>query len=217
MMRKENENFVVCLTRGLRGRTMAAGKKTGGRKRRKRRKMRIRSAARADAGSLLSIYAPYVLHTAVTFEYDVPTEEEFARRIGETAEKYPYLVLEEGNGVLGYAYAGPFHRRAAYGWAVETTIYLRMDAHGRGYGRALYSALEDELKKRHFLNAYACIAYMDPEDEYLTQASPRFHEAMGYRVCGQFHQCGYKFGRWYDMIWMEKQLGAHGPDPAPVK
>ena len=179
--------------------------------------MLIRSAARGDAKALRAIYAPYVTDTAVTFEYGVPTEAEFARRIKETLEKYPYLVLEEDGAILGYAYAGPFKGRAAYGWAVETTVYLRADVRGRGYGRALYTALEEALRSRHFLNAYACIAYIDPEDEYLTQASPRFHAALGYRECGLFRKCGYKFGRWYDMIWMEKHLGEHCPNPEPIK
>ena len=178
--------------------------------------MRIRSAAPEDAEALLAIYAPYVTDTAVTFEYETPTEAEFARRIETILEAYPYLVLEDGRSILGYAYAGPFKARAAYAWAVETTIYLRPDARGRGYGRILYTALEDELRRRRFLNAYACIAFIDREDEYLTKDSPRFHAALGYRECGLFRKCGYKFGRWYDMIWMEKHLGGHDADPAPV-
>ena len=178
--------------------------------------MLIRSAAPKDAQALLSIYAPYVRDTAVTFEYAVPTEAEFARRIGETLKRYPYLVLDEAGEALGYAYANTFKARAAYDWAVETTIYLRRDAHGRGYGRLLYTALEEELKRRRFLNAYACITWAEAEDEYLTHASPRFHERMGYRLCGTFHQCGYKFGNWYDMIWMEKHLGEHVKNPEPV-
>ena len=179
--------------------------------------MIIRPATVSDAATLLSIYAYYVEHTAVTFEYDVPMEAEFARRIAAISEKYPYLVLEDGGEAVGYAYAGVFKDRAAYDWAVETTVYVRRDAHGRGCGRALYEALENELRARHFLNAYACIAWTDPEDEYLTQASPRFHERMGYRLCGTFRQCGYKFGRWYDMIWMEKLLGDHPARPLPVR
>ncbi|MBR5108623.1 MAG: N-acetyltransferase [Clostridia bacterium] len=179
--------------------------------------MLIRSAKMEDAPALLGIYTPYVRETAVTFEYDVPTEAEFARRMADTMQKYPYLVLEDGGEAVGYAYAGAFKARAAYGWAVETTIYLRQDAHGKGYGRALYTALEEELKRRHFLNAYACVTWLDEEDEYVTHSSPRFHERMGYRRCGTFRKCGYKFGRWYDMIWMEKWLGSHGPAPAPVE
>ncbi len=178
--------------------------------------VRIRSARPADAAVLLSIYAPYVAYTAISFEYETPSLAEFAQRITETLKRYPYLVLEDGGIIQGYAYAGPFKGRAAYDWAVETTIYIRQDAHGKGYGRALYTALEEELKRRHFLNAYACIAFSEREDETLTNASPRFHERMGYSLCGTFRQCAYKFGRWYDMIWMEKMLGDHGDNPLNV-
>ena len=168
--------------------------------------MFIRSANPADAPKLLKIYAPYVKETAITFDYDVPSEAEFARRIERTREKYPFLVAVEENRILGYAYAGVFKDRAAYDWAAETTVYVDRDARGRGCGRALYAALEEELKRRGILNAYACIAYADQEDDTLTHASPRFHKAMGYSLCGRFHRCGFKFGRWYDMIWMEKLL-----------
>lgn len=179
--------------------------------------MEIRAAAPADASALLSIYRPYVEKTAVTFEYETPSLAGFAGRIAGISEKYPYLVLLEGETAVGYAYAGLFKERAAYDWAVETTVYLRMDRRGRGYGKLLYTALEDELRRRGFLNAYACIAYTEQEDEYLTNASRRFHERLGYRLCGTFRQCGYKFGRWYDMIWMEKMLGSHEADPAPPR
>ena len=178
--------------------------------------MLIRSAAPEDAHRLLAIYAPYVERTAVTFEYTVPTEAEFARRMESTLARYPYLVLEDASVLRGYAYAGVFKGRAAYDWAVENTIYLDENARGRGYGRALYAALEEELRRRHFLNAYACITYADREDEYLTLASPRFHERMGYALCGRFRQCGYKFDRWYDMIWMEKHLGEHSVPPKEI-
>ena len=163
----------------------------------------------------MEIYAPYVEQTAITFEWEVPSPQEFSRRITEILKGFPYLVLEDAGAIQGYAYAGPFKGRAAYDWAVETTIYIRQGAHGRGYGKALYTALEEELKRRHFLNAYACIAYSEQEDETLTHASPLFHERMGYTLCGTFHQCGYKFDRWYDMIWMEKLLAEHMTDPAP--
>ncbi len=178
--------------------------------------MLIRSAAPGDAGALLEIYAPSVAGTAITFEYEVPTAEEFARRIGATLKRYPYLVLEDGGRAQGYAYAGPFKGRAAYDWCAETTVYVRREAHGRGYGRALYAALEDALRQRGILSAYACIAWAEKEDETLTHASPLFHEALGYTRCALFRQCGFKFGRWYDMIWMEKMLGEHTAcPPAP--
>ena len=178
--------------------------------------MLIRSVRESDAQALLSIYAPYVTGTAVTFEWETPTEEEFRRRIKGISERYPYLVLENQGRIQGYAYASSFKGRAAYDWAVETTIYLSPSSRGKGYGKALYEALEKELARRHFLNAYACISFLEDADPYLTQASPRFHAKMGYTRCGTFHRCGYKFGRWYDMIWMEKSLGEHDKNPLPI-
>lgn len=178
--------------------------------------MEIRMAALRDASALREIYAPYVEKTAVTFEYEVPDEKEFARRIAVTLQRYPYLVALEKGEALGYAYASPFKERAAYDWAVETSIYVREDARGRGLGQALYQGLEKILDHQQIRNVNACIAYAEPEDEFLTNASARFHQRMGYRLAGRFHQCANKFGRWYDMIWMEKALGEHGEKPAPV-
>lgn len=168
----------------------------------------IRSAAAEDAARLLEIYGYYVRDTAVSFEIDVPDAEEFRRRIEHTLERDPYLVAEEDGAVLGYAYAGTFKARAAYDHCREVTVYLDKDARGRGLGRALYGALERELKKRGVTNLYACIASPVKEDEYLTNASENFHRRMGYVLAGTFHRCGFKFGRFYDMIWMEKLIGA---------
>ena len=177
----------------------------------------IRPARPEDAPTLLAIYAPYVRETAITFEYEVPSLDEFTRRIEHTLQRYPYLIAQSGSEVLGYAYAGPFKERATYDWSVETTIYLRQDQRGRGLGWALYQALERCLTAQHIQNLNACIA--DPAQEmapYLTGASAAFHARLGYQLVGRFHKCGYKFGRWYDMIWMEKLLGVHPEDPQPV-
>jgi phosphinothricin acetyltransferase len=168
----------------------------------------IRNATENDAGRLLEIYSYYVTDTAISFEYEVPTVEEFRKRITHTLEKYPYLVLEENGVIKGYAYAGVFKGRAAYDHCCEVTIYLDGDAKGKGYGRALYGALEEELRKRGIINLYACIADPIKEDEYLTRNSEQFHRHMGYTKVGEFHRCGYKFGRWYNMIWMEKIIDA---------
>ena len=169
----------------------------------------IRSASVKDAEELLNIYAYYVENTAITFEYDVPTLEMFAKRIENTLKKYPYLVVEKDGEILGYAYAGVFKDRAAYDWSAETTIYLKHDAVKCGLGRMLYETLEKEMKKRGFLNLYACIGYPIDDDEYLTKNSAEFHAHLGFETVGEFHKCGYKFGRWYNMIWMEKIIGEH--------
>lgn len=169
----------------------------------------IRTAAADDAEALLNIYAYYVEHTVISFEYDVPTVEEFRGRIEKTLKNFPYLVVEKDGVIQGYAYASPFVGRAAYGWCAELTIYLDHNAKKCGYGRMLYDALEKELKDRGYLNLYACIGYPEVEDEYLNKNSAQFHEHMGFHLVGTFHNCGHKFGRWYHMIWMEKIIGEH--------
>ena len=171
--------------------------------------MVIRATTREDAGSLLKIYSYYVENTAISFEYVAPSLDEFSKRISSTLEKYPYIVLEDDGLIRGYAYAGAFHSRAAYAHCCEVTIYLDHDSKGNGYGKALYEALEKALKKMGIINLYACIADPEVEDEYLTKNSECFHQHMGYTKVGEFHKCGYKFGRWYNMIWMEKMIGEH--------
>ena len=148
--------------------------------------IRIRTAREKDAKGCLEIYAPYVERTAVTFEYEVPSLEEFRERIRKTEEKYPWIVAEKDGKLQGYAYAGPFHARPAYDWAVETSIYVRQDCRGHGIGKKLYEALEQVLKGQHILNANACIAWPKQEDEYLTKDSEAFHRRLGYRLAGEF-------------------------------
>lgn len=182
----------------------------------KREHIKIRTAVPEDAVALLEIYAPYVEHTAISFEYEVPSVEEFRERIVNRLEKYPYLVAEVDGKMLGYAYTSPFVGRAAYGWSAETTIYLREDCRKMGVGRALYEALEKVSKAQNILNLNACIGYPREEDEYLTMNSVKFHEHMGYQMVGMFHNSGYKFGRWYHMVWMEKLIGEHKDKPERV-
>ena len=181
------------------------------------RDISVRIATEQDAPALVEIYALYVRQTAITFEYEVPSIQEFAQRIEHVLQRYPYLVAERKGQILGYAYAGAFHARAAYDWAVETSIYVRMDKKRMGVGGILYRALEAALRAQGILNLNACIAYPQEEDEYLTRDSVAFHERLGYRLVGQFHQCGYKFNRWYDMVWMEKHIGPHKTFQSDIK
>lgn len=180
------------------------------------RDVSIRVAAVEDAEEILAIYRPYVEKTAITFEYAVPCAEEFSERIERTLSKYPYLVAQKDGEILGYAYTGPFVGRAAYGWAAEVSIYLKEDKRKMGIGRKLYQAIEVVSRAQGILNLNACIGYPDEEDEFLTKNSVQFHAHMGYRMVGEFHKCGCKFGRWYNMVWMEKLIGTHDPEPAPV-
>ncbi len=176
--------------------------------------MRLRAAKPEDAAELLEIYGYYVKNTAITFEYEVPSVSEFISRIENTLKKYPYIVAEEEGKIIGYVYAGAFKARAAYEHSVETSIYVADKKRRQGVGGTLLEALEEALKKQNILNVNACIAVPNEEDEYLSFGSVRFHETRGYKLVGTFHDCGYKFERWYNMIWMEKMLGEH-VSPAP--
>lgn len=169
----------------------------------------VRDAKIEDAQRILEIYAYYVENTAITFEYDVPSKEEFKQRMRKTMQKYPYLVIEKEGRVYRYAYAGPFKERAAYDWACELSIYVDHAAKKCGLGKQLYAALTECLKQMGITNLYACIGYPQTEDEYLDKNSEQFHAHLGFQTVGTFHRCGYKFNRWYDMIWMEKMIGEH--------
>ena len=168
--------------------------------------IKIFDAVPDDAEEILDIYAPYVRDTAISFEYDVPSLEEFRERIIKTLRKFPYIkaVNTENNKITGYAYAGEFKARKAYEISCEVSIYVKKDFHGHGVGRLLYDGLEKRLKSQGILNMYACVAYPENEDEYLTRNSFDFHKHSGFRPVGHFTKCAKKFGRFYDMVWLEK-------------
>lgn len=169
----------------------------------------IRFAKPEDAKELLKIYAYYVTDTAISFETEVPSEEEFKLRIEEVLKSYPYIVACKDDEILGYAYLHSFVGRKAYELSAETTIYLNPDKKKMGIGKKLYSVLEDIAKAQNITNLYSCIGYVDKEDEYLNNNSVQFHEHIGFRMVGKFENCGHKFGRWYHMVWMEKIIGEH--------
>lgn len=179
----------------------------------------IRGAAAEDAEALLAIYAPYVRDTAITFEYEVPTVEEFRRRILGTAEKYPYFCLEAEGRIVGYAYASPFRSRKAYQWIAETSVYLAPDARKRGWGKLLCRALEEACRAMGLVSLYACITIpREAGDPYVTFDSALFHAHLGYREIARFPGSGSKFGRWYDTVIMEKELNERRPDmPEPAR
>lgn len=179
---------------------------------------RFRIAAPDDAPALVNIYAPYVEQTAISFEYDVPSVDEFRRRMADVSQKYPYLVAEGENGqLLGYAYTHTFIAREAYDHCAESTIYLAPDARRHGLGKRFYRTLEELSLAQNIYNLYACIG--EPQgagDEYLTDNSIRFHEHLGFRRIGVFTRSGYKFGRWYHMSWAEKLLTEPPEHPEAV-
>ena len=173
----------------------------------------IRVAVPEDAQAVQKIYSYYVLNTAVTSEYVVPTVEEFEGRIRKVLKKYPFIVAMIDGEVVGYAYAREFHDRAAYAWSCETSIYVEKDHHHLGVGRRLYEHLEELLKKQRIVNMYACVSYPEEKSDYLTMDSCLFHMRMGFMRVGEFHHCRYKFDGWYNMTWMEKTISPLSIDP----
>ncbi len=176
----------------------------------------IRAATPEDAPALLEIYRFYVEHATLTFEYKTPTAAQFRSRIAQTLEFYPYLVAESGGEILGYAYAGRFHPRAAYAWTAELSIYLKQDRRRGGLGRRLYTLLEEILRAQHMVKTLARITA--PTDAYSDFGSVPFHQRMGYCLSGRTDDLGYKFGRWYALLTMDKRIGqplAVMPEPLP--
>jgi len=169
----------------------------------------LRIATEKDIPEILDIYAPYVLNSTATFEYDVPCRKEFLQRFFTITAQFPWLVWEEEGQILGYAYASAPYERAAFRWCAEPSVYLRPEAQGRDIARKLYTALEWILEKQGYQVLYALIT-----DE--NHPSLRFHEKMGYRQMVRFPDCGFKFDRWLGLIWMEKRLKiVHSPSAFP--
>lgn len=167
--------------------------------------MTIRDARRSDVPAMLAIYAPFVEHTAVSFEYEVPTEAEFARRLEEHQAAFPWLVCEENGRVMGYAYAGRAFERAAYGWNAEISCYLAPELRGRGVGRRLYARIEEILTRLGYYKLFAVVTSANAP-------SVAFHRALGFRDAACFRNVGYKQGGWYDVLWLEKTL-CDRPEP----
>ena len=158
----------------------------------------IRMATKKDLPAILAIYAPYIENTTYSFEYTVPTAEEFSARFDAITRQFPWLVWEEDGRILGYAYGSAPFERAAYGWCAEVSIYLVPEAQQQGIGKALYFRLEEILWQQGYRVIYALIT---------TENGPSvaFHEKMGYRHSFVCENCGFKFGRWLGVIWMEKR------------
>jgi L-amino acid N-acyltransferase YncA len=159
----------------------------------------IRTARPEDGAALAAIYRPYVLNTAISFEHVPPTADEMGERIVATLAACPFLVFEEEDGVLGYAYGGPHRARPAYRWSVDVTVYAAPHAHRRGLGLALYTELLDRLTRQGFHAAFAGIAL--PNDK-----SVGLHEALGFHHLGTYREVGFKFGRWHDVGWWRRTL-----------
>lgn len=153
----------------------------------------------ADAEACAALYAPYVAGTAITFEYEPPSADEMARRIAGAQRTHAWLVHEDDERVVGYAYAGPYKERAAYRWTTEVSVYLEQGRRRTGAGRALYEALFGRLVERGYRVAIAGITLPNPASEGL-------HRAMGFELVGVHPRIGWKLGRWHDLARMQKLL-----------
>lgn len=156
-------------------------------------------ATEADAKEILNIYAPYITDTVITYEYEVPSIEEFQIRIENITQQFPYIVYRIGSQIVGYAYASSFKTRAAFSWDVETSIYLHSDYKHAGIGSKLYRALMALLKEQGYYHLYAYITYPN-------EPSIRFHEKFGFTRCAMYKKTGYKLGAWQDLVCMELSL-----------
>jgi phosphinothricin acetyltransferase len=161
--------------------------------------IQLRCVSPSDASDLLSIYAPYVTDSAVSFELLLPSVEDFAERIVHYSQRFPWIVAENESGILGYAYAYAYRERKAYQWCVETSVYLAPDAKGKGIGKLLYDRLFEILIELNITRAYAVITLPNP-------ASVQFHAKMGFLSFATYQKVGHKFNAWHDVHWMEKEL-----------
>lgn len=172
--------------------------------------IKIRPVTEADAAEMLELYAPYVMNTTVTSEYEPPSLEEFLGRIRAYTVKTPWLCCEIDGQIVGYGYASPHRKRAGYQWSCETSIYTRMGFHRRGIAAALYNALFEILTFQGYYSIYVGITCPNPR-------SMAFHMAMGFERMGAYQNSMYKFGQWRDVIWMGKSLRPHEGEPLPTK
>lgn len=171
--------------------------------------MGIRMAKEQDALALRKIYKDYIENTTITFEYEVPSVEEFTGRIEETLIKYPYLVFEENGKIGGYAYAHQFMVREASKWGAELSVYLQDAFFGRGIGSAFYGALQDILYLQGVQRMYGCVSSDN-------DGSIKMHKKVGFQEIAVFPRCGFKHGKWLDLIWLEKVI-AERENPIPFR
>jgi phosphinothricin acetyltransferase len=168
----------------------------------------IRPGRDADLDAVTAIYAHHVRHGTGTFELEAPDTAEIARRRDDVlAKRLPWLVAESAGQVLGYAYANTFRPRLAYRFCLEDSIYIHPDALGRGIGRALLAELVARCTAHGARQMLAVIG------DSANQGSIGVHRACGFEPCGRFEAAGWKFGRWLDVVLMQRALGPGASTP----
>lgn len=148
---------------------------------------------------MLQIYGPLVEDTTISFELEAPGVEEFSQRVETTLKTHEWLVMTAGDSLCGYAYGTPHRARAAYQYAVETSVYVNPKFRGQGVGRELYEALFPALEKLGYHNAYAGITM--PNDPSIA-----LHKSVGFEPIGVFKEVGFKHDAWRDVSWWQRRL-----------
>lgn len=170
--------------------------------------MKIRFATEKDNSALLRIYSQYI-DTPITFEYTLPTQEEFARRIKNITDNYPYIVCEKEDKIVGYAYAYRQMKREAYQWNAELSIYIDRDFTSAGLGKKMYRILMEILKLQRIKTVYGGVTLPNEKSE-------KFHSSLGFEQIGTYHKTGYKCKKWYNVTWFGRQIASYDKDPKPI-
>jgi L-amino acid N-acyltransferase YncA len=175
--------------------------------------MHIRDAVAADLPAITAIYAHHVLHGTGTFEEVPPTEAEMGARFAEGRSRgWAWLVADgeelpgEAPGLIGYAYIAPFRNRSAYRFAAENSVYVRNDVRGMGVGKALVAVLIERAEAAGFRQMFAVIGDSD------NVGSIGLHLSLGFQRAGVLKAAGVKFGRWLDVVFMQRSIGAGDRD-----
>lgn len=172
--------------------------------------MLIRACELTDIPMITAIYAEAVINGLATFELEPPSELEMTnRREALLVNNYPYLVAEEDGLVVGYAYAGAYHKRPAFNGTVEDSIYVHQDYQGKGVGKALLKQLIIEVTQRDFRQMIAVIG------DSANHGSITLHKGQGFELVGTLRSVGWKHGRWLDTVIMQLALGK--ADTCPYK
>lgn len=162
----------------------------------------IRPIRPEDAERTLDIYAPYITDSCISFEYEVPSLEEWLQRISTITQKHAWLVCEYDGEIIGYAYAGQHRARTAYQWSVESAVYIDKNFVGKGAGKLLYQKLFEALKQQGYATVFAGMTLPNEKSEAL-------HKSCGFTEIGVFKHIGYKFDKWHDVKWMQLNIKKH--------
>ena len=168
----------------------------------------IRFATKEDVGMLLRIYSQYI-DTAISFEYALPTKEEFLQRIENIKRTYPYLVYEENDCIIGYAYANKYRDRDAYQWDAELSVYIDQTCTSKGVGHQLYESLIEMLKIQGVKTVYGLVTVPN-------KRSAKLHQSFGFTLVGTHVNTGYKCGKWQSVAIFEKGIAEYNIEPDPI-